>query len=771
MKIYRGKKRGIETNVSEQQKENGKAIWKTIGLILSAIFIIVYMSVLLREFEKSVREEEIKSLVLAMANLSDQGAAMVEERVNTSLQNIKYIAKLLEDKEDIKSEEIMKNLNRILSEQDTGVNCFGIATPDGSSRVSNGEVVNVSEQDFFKNSIQGKLFVSESTESKTLDKEVFFLSSPVFGVQGEVKGVLYGIIETDNYKIYDNEDLTENNKNQYIVDSEGNYISKFLYRETMLNKENLFSDLAAVGSQMPVEEIRQYMEKKKSTYTEIGTEKNRDYVYITPIDVNEWYVVTVVDGDSMTSKISHLQSHAVQLIGQILVIFLLFLAGYFGVMSFEKRKTEKMNRELRIRDSIFQIATSEMDSFVFLYDAMKDQMDFMNDSMDKLGIPKSIKNVSREIRNCVDFRNQIPIEKFINQMKEDMEAHLEKSECDIIVEQKKGICYYQVKMTHLYDNKNRPVRSIGMIYDITEKKIQEIQLEKEEKLRTLFMIDTIAFYEINITQNQVLKKNNEKQNKPRKYSEAFETFMEHRVLEQYRDLFWDKCSLEHIKQYFQKQTFDYGLEYECKDDEGIPYWVASEIHLGEEQGEIIAFLAIRDIDSKKRKELHLEQTAVYDVVTKVYNRSAGMQKINYVLESADSEETDVFMILDLDGFKQLNDNLGHITGDRALAEVAKILVKHFRSYDVVCRLGGDEFIIFARKLPKEVLDKVLSSLLKKLLLTYGSGEQQVTISASIGVAFAPEQGKDFAQLYEKADKALYLVKKSKKNNFKIYDEP
>ena len=231
IKIYRDKKRGIETNVSEQQKENGKTIWKTIGLVLSAIFIIVYMSVLLREFEKDVREEETKSLVLAMANLSDQGAAMVEERVSASLQNIKYIAKLLEDKEDIKSEEIMKNLNHILS-----------------------------ERDFFKNSMQGKTFVSESAELKILDEEVFFLSSPVFGVQGEVKGVLYGIIETDNYKIYDNEHLTENNKNQYIVDSEGNYIGKFLYRETMLNKENLFSDLAAVGSQMPVGEIRQYME-------------------------------------------------------------------------------------------------------------------------------------------------------------------------------------------------------------------------------------------------------------------------------------------------------------------------------------------------------------------------------------------------------------------------------------------------------------------------------------------------------------------------------
>lgn len=108
-----------------------------------------------------------------MASLSDQGAAMVEEKVNASLQNIGYIAKLLEEKEDIKSDEVMEGLNRILSEQDTGLNRFGVATPDGISRVSTGDIVNVSDRDFFQNSIQGKTFVSESIESKILDEEVF----------------------------------------------------------------------------------------------------------------------------------------------------------------------------------------------------------------------------------------------------------------------------------------------------------------------------------------------------------------------------------------------------------------------------------------------------------------------------------------------------------------------------------------------------------------------------------------------------------------------
>lgn len=142
----------------EQQKENRTTIWKAVGIIVSAFFIVAYISILLSRFEKDVRQEETKSLVQAMASLSDQGAAMVEEKVNASLQNIGYIAKLLEEKEDIKSDEVMEGLNRILSEQDTGLNRFGVATPDGISRVSTGDIVNVSDRDFFSKQHTGKDF-------------------------------------------------------------------------------------------------------------------------------------------------------------------------------------------------------------------------------------------------------------------------------------------------------------------------------------------------------------------------------------------------------------------------------------------------------------------------------------------------------------------------------------------------------------------------------------------------------------------------------------
>lgn len=181
-------------------------------------------------------------------------------------------------------------------------------------------------------------------------------------------------------------------------------------------------------------------------------------------------------------------------------------------------------------------------------------------------------------------------------------------------------------------------------------------------------------------------------------------------------------------------------------------------------------MTVRDIDSKKRRELHLEQQAVFDALTQVYNRSAGIRKISTALETMQPEDISAFLILDLDNFKQVNDCLGHMMGDQVLIEVARIMKTHFRNYDVICRLGGDEFIIFIQKIPLEALDKIVRSFLRKLVLTYSSEGKEVTVSASVGAALAPVHGTDFSQLYEKADSALYQVKNSSKNDYMLYKE-
>ena len=167
----------------------------------------------------------------------------------------------------------------------------------------------------------------------------------------------------------------------------------------------------------------------------------------------------------------------------------LFLIGYFLVISFEKKKTEKINQELRIRDSIFQIAIAEMDSFVFLYDATKDKMDFMSENIKALGVPKSVKQVSKEMLEHVSAENAEEIRKSIETVQMELKEGKKTSEIELQIVKGFEIVYYQVKMTHLYDVQNHPVRSVGMVYDVTEKKQKELLLKREEKIRNLFMAE------------------------------------------------------------------------------------------------------------------------------------------------------------------------------------------------------------------------------------------------------------------------------------------
>ena len=128
------------------------------------------------------------------------------------------------------------------------------------------------------------------------------------------------------------------------------------------------------------------------------------------------------------------------------------------------------------------------------------------------------------------------------------------------------------------------------------------------------------------------------------------------------------------------------------------------------------------------------------------------------------------MILDIDNFKVLNDTLGHQIGDQALQDVAEILLRHFRSYDIVGRLGGDEFIVFLKNIPQEAVCRNISSLLRKLSRTYEKGGKSVQITASAGIALISNPQKEFSEMYRMADEALYQVKKERKNGFRIYEE-
>ena len=168
----------------------------------------------------------------------------------------------------------------------------------------------------------------------------------------------------------------------------------------------------------------------------------------------------------------------------------------------------------------------------------------------------------------------------------------------------------------------------------------------------------------------------------------------------------------------------------------------------------------------------IRENAEKDPLTKLYNRNSSREKIEAFQKNSQLSPGVVhaYVILDIDNFKVLNDTLGHQIGDQALQDVAEILLRHFRSYDIVGRLGGDEFIVFLKNIPQEAVCRNISSLLRKLSRTYEKGGKSVQITASAGIALISNPQTEFSEMYRMADEALYQVKKERKNGFRIYEE-
>lgn len=754
-------------------KRKIKTRQKVLAIAFSIVLIIVLINVYLLNFEKNLQKEERNNAVDSLAGVANQGAAIVETKINLSMSILRNLAEMLERTEEIQQQENLDYLNQVLEDENLDMIRLGIATPDGTAITTTGNVLNVSDRDYFQECMKGNEIVTGSVKSRIFDAEIIFLAVPISDETDGIKGVLYGVIECGSFQMYDNTEMGGDESEMYIIDGEGNYVANYKELPKDGNEKNFFKEIEPLEKSVSMEAIQEQLTSRSPIYLKVKRGSDCEYIYITPIDINKWCAVTIVKEETIQRKVHSVSDSVSLLTARVVTTLALFVLLFYYMIWSEKKKAEDMNRELRIRDNIFKVAVSELESQVFLYDAKKDEMRFLSsDSYEKLLLPQTIHNVSEEMLKYFSKKNQKVMRPAIMAMFDDLKNGREESKHRIVLTRNEQTFYYGIKIIHFYDASGEPLQSIGMIYDISENYEKELMLKREEKMRRLFMADAIGVYEVNVTRNLMIGESVKVYGPDASYTEVLEDFVEKRVAEEFKEKLLEQWSIYHLKSCFLAGQNNMCHEYKYIQDDGTTCWASCEIHLERDaqSGNLIAFITTRDIDTKKRRELYLEERAVFDPLTKVYNRSAGRQYINKALEEMEPGETSAFILCDLDHFKQLNDTLGHIRGDRALKDVADILKNHFRMYDIVCRLGGDEFVVFVQRIPSEVLDRVITSLLKKMELEYERDDIRVSITISAGVAIAPEHGTSFEELYEKADRALYQVKQTTRNSYKIYRE-
>lgn len=204
--------------------------------------------------------------------------------------------------------------------------------------------------------------------------------------------------------------------------------------------------------------------------------------------------------------------------------------------------------------------------------------------------------------------------------------------------------------------------------------------------------------------------------------------------------------------------------------DGGTFPVELRICLFDAVDEKLILAMVRDITERKRLEARLIRQANYDALTSLPNRTLASDRLQHALAMADRSKCQVAVIfLDLDGFKKVNDTLGHEAGDRLLRNTAKRLQSCIREQDTVARLGGDEFMFVLPNLDDQYgVDRVVEKLRESSSQPYFCEGQEVFVSASIGVAMYPHDGESPELLMRHADTAMYRSKKSGPNRCSFF---
>jgi len=172
----------------------------------------------------------------------------------------------------------------------------------------------------------------------------------------------------------------------------------------------------------------------------------------------------------------------------------------------------------------------------------------------------------------------------------------------------------------------------------------------------------------------------------------------------------------------------------------------------------------------RRMEYDRQVYTERDPMTGVYNKVSGINLIENELMVSDKEAVHALFFIDVDNFKSVNDSFGHAFGDKVISEIAEVISGIFREADIVCRFGGDEFIVFAKSITEvdfvvEKAEEICNAVRK----SYSGGDKTCNISASVGIACYPAHGYTHEELFRHADEALYIKKEKGKDGFLVYE--
>lgn len=224
---------------------------------------------------------------------------------------------------------------------------------------------------------------------------------------------------------------------------------------------------------------------------------------------------------------------------------------------------------------------------------------------------------------------------------------------------------------------------------------------------------------------------------------------------------------EMAEQREMRGNMEYRLRQGGTDSQEYAYHRITYQSISDYEGQVCHIIARSyDISSEREIRDKLLKEVQLDPLTRILNKKASQETVDEILMKAD-DGIHVLYVIDIDNFKVINDTFGHTVGDMVISDIASLIKKQFTDDDIVGRVGGDEFIVFTKNTTVKAAERKAEQLCRNVQKTISGDGAVIVVTLSVGMAVSGKDGYDYNTLFERADHAMYHIKKNGKNDYRF----
>lgn len=740
-------------------------------------------------FKQNVDDLKITSKMPVVNDVLTESNSKIDTQ--KSKQDIEMLNEIFSG---IKIEKFYLNMGALINKDGTIISSSDIESINKESKLSSGDLMKLAS---------GKVvFTNIIWESNKVNKSMI-IAVPIF-FHNKYQGAMVNVINMDYFKNVVNDISFFENGKIVVMDGNGVIASS--------NSENLKESINNISEPNNLYEQWTKIDFEKNPngvieYTMGGIEKIGHY---SRIDYTEWTVFSAVDWEEFNNPRNR---NIVNILIILLFIFMITMISYIFIINYFSKPIYKLldvirkikqgdyrDRFIYDKDNEFGEIAEAFNDLIDNIEKNKRYIESKNRDLKSLtsNVPGGVhrskivdgefyfdflsggclnllgyeKHEFREIYNkkMIDLVYENDRERLIKEINEQLNKS-NKYAVEYRIKQKDGNIIWVLDNGQIIKDRDGNLFSYNVAINITESKIIQEELKhSEERYRIIMSQTEDIIFEWDVIEDTIYFSENWKNkfNSIQVLENVSKNIFQTNII--YKD---DIGKLGKLLNNIVKGNSYEEEEIRLMKNNGEYIWCKIRITaMFDENGDIFkAVGVIINIHKEKLEGEELLFKAQRDSLTELFNKGNTQSMIEEYIKNNESNTSGALFVIDVDNFKAVNDNLGHLAGDKLLKSISSMLSEVFYENSIIGRIGGDEFVVFLKDTnSEEVLYKKADELVRGFRRDFIGETKEFRVSGSIGIAMYPQHGKTFKELFENADKAVYLAKKKGKDMYCLFNE-